>query len=374
MIIQATALPRVMICEGSAIAADGEQSPVATGNNQSAMEGTAAHELASAVLLGLITDPSEWIGKAVANGIFITDEMADHVRKYTDVLHGRTPTRYHVEVQTDHSFLIVGDTINIRGRADWIDWDETTATLRVDDFKYGYRLVEPDENWTLISHAIAYCLLYGLRPSRIVFTVHQPRPFHRDGPVREWEFSGDQLDEFRNTLYAFFERRGSAFTTSDHCRDCPIYANCPSAREASMNAVDVSRTIAVSEDIPNDVLSVYLDDVERAKDTLELMSKALTEIAIHRAQTGQYIPNYHVEMAYGHRAFGKDVTPGLLATMSGVALDKLQQTKTVTPAQAQRAGVSETIVNTFSKRPTIGLKLIREDVSKLASKLFAAKP
>lgn len=371
MIIQATNLPRVIACEGS-VAMERLDRPIAP-QSESAREGTAAHELASAVLYRHIADASERIGKQAANGIFITAEMADYVTRYTSALAARmfaVPPQVHVESNVDY----VLPNVEVHGRADFILWDAGTQTLYIDDFKYGFRLVEPDENWTLISHAIGYVIRERIQPKRIVFTIHQPRPHHPSGKsVRDWSISGDQLNEFLEFLRNFFETRGNSLTTGPHCYECPAYATCPAARAAETNAIDVSHAVAFTDDISNDDLAALLLDIERAADVLKSSEKALSELAQHRLERGDIIPGRALEIGYGNRQWKPGVTAGMLAMLSGVDIDKLSERKLKSPRQAELAKVPETVVNLFSQKPITGVKLIKQDISKAAAKAFGGQ-
>jgi hypothetical protein len=373
VIIQADKLPRLFVCEGSAEMEGATAPSEHATQSESAREGTAAHELASAVLLNLIPDAKTWLGKTLANGVIVTSDMADYVSRYVDVVGYRVVSSAHVEVNTDWG-VNFATGLQINGRADWIDFDGTT--LHVDDQKYGYRLVEPEMNWTLISHAIGFCKTYGVTPARIVFTIHQHRARHYLGPVREWIISGDQLAEFEADIIDKLTTRGSTLVTSEHCRDCAAYAICPAAREAEMNSIEASKSQAFTDEISNDALAVHLRDINRAIEVLGVAGRAYSELASHRIQNGQNVPDHALEMGQGNRVF-KGVTAARLSalTMGAVPVSALiEPEKLVTPAAAERAGVPAEIVAQYASRPSTGLKLVQRDVNKLAAKLFGGKP
>lgn len=379
--IQATNLPRLIACEDSADMAtrvNRDDVPLSA-DTDDAREGTAAHHIASAVLYGHNRSASEWLDRQTPNGVFVTAGMVEYATRYVSTLLARVyaaPPRVHIESSTDGYIQTIGESATINGRADYIAWDAASATLYIDDFKYGFRIVEPEENWTLIWHAIGYVMREQIRPARVIFTIHQPRPHHPDGPVRPWSISGDQLAEYHEFLRAFLEAMGDTLVTGSHCYECPAYAICRAAREAEMNAVDVSHSVALSDEMSNAALGVTLDDIERALQVLETSKKAFTELAAHRAAGGSQIPGRMLEPQYGNRAFKKGVSPGMLAMLTGLPIDKLTVSKIQTPHQVElalkAAGKPDAVVTQFAYRPMIGVKLVKRDISKAAAKAFGS--
>lgn len=370
--IQADKLPRIMACEGS-IVMDKPDLPV-TIPTESQLEGTAAHMLASAFLLRAIPSLDSWLGSRTPSGVLITSRIIDYVSKYTDAIESRPIAPTFVGVESVCDFVLIlpsAENVQFRCRCDHLQFDG--SVLYIDDFKSGFRWAEPEKNWTLIAHAIGYCQREQVLPSRVVFTIHQPQPYHFDGPIRPWEISGDQLAELHMELRDFFETRGTSLTTNPHCYKCPAYTGCPAARGAETNAIDYAQSIAFSDHLQNDDLSVNLDDVERAITVLEHMRDAFVELAQHRIEQGQTITNRMLEVNYGHSKFHSGITPEVMSALTGIPADKFAETKMVSPAAAKRAGAAVDIVNAMSSRPIIGKKLVRRDISEVAAKLFGGK-
>jgi len=369
-IITADELPRVMACVGSLAMDRPEGLPVAE-QSDAAREGTACHWLLSNVLTGVFPTPFERVGKQSPGGIFITSDMAEWVDEVVSAANRTFATMpiAHVEYNTDFS---VNPNVEIHGRADIIVWDEFTATLYIDDAKFGWRYVEPDENWTLIAHAIGYVSLHRIAPRRIVFTIHQPQPFHPLGMSRPWEISGDQLQEYLIDLQTKLAVPSNVLTTGPQCDTCPARFHCPAAREAGMNAIDMSYEGVIVDQLDNDALGHTLTAIDRAIDHLETMRDAYKEMATHRVKNGAIVGDgWVLENHYGKRKFPASLTPGALEMLTGVPADKLTEpAKLVSPARAEKAGASETTINLFAKAPYLGVKLVRRDIDKIAKKLL----
>jgi hypothetical protein len=377
MIITADELPRVIACEGSLTmpAPDG-YSPGA--QTPEAIEGTACHHVLANVLIGASDNAYQHIGRQTPNGVFITPELAEYVQRVADGitsrLYGVIRPDHHVETQTDFTPFFGFD---IHGRADHIAYDPVSETLYIDDAKFGYRIVEPDENWTLIAHAIGFCRWHNIRPKHIVFTIHQPRPFHPLGMSRAWPISIDQLDEYSTFLTEFFDDMGTALNTGPQCRNCRARAHCPSAREAGMNAIDVSRETATIETLDDTALDDTLEQIERATDHLKTLYDALSEVARHRIENnGVTLTKHGLEIAKGNRKWNGGATPSVVAMLAlsmGKVIDPATLTepaKLISPAQAEKLGAPQTVVNALTTRPTLGIRLIKRDLNKVASQLL----
>lgn len=346
-----------MVCNGSRLLA-GEIPP--TENTAARNEGTAAHYMASASFSGQFT-LSELIDRKASNGFIMSDDMAEHVGSYLDVIakYGATGK---LECETSHDFT---PHWVVNGRADFIGAIATELT--VIDFKYGWRIVEPQNNWTLISHAIGYLKQHReYIPRTIRFSIFQPRPYHPEGTLRSWIILYTELIELEAELSRSLCNPVDQLQTSNHCNNCHALANCPAARLAEMNAIDLTETV-YSDIIANEQLSFNLDNLNRASKMLKDRLDAFEELAKHRLKTGQVIANYSVEMGYGNSRWKDGIDTAMLNMLTG---KDLSNSKLVTPAEAKRRGVDEITVKALSERPITGIKLQRIKADAKAKKMF----
>lgn len=358
--IKADELPRFMTCNASRLMS----ALVPPQDDFTARdEGTAAHHMATQVFNGHHT-LEELIDRKAPNGVYMTSEMAQHVATYLTAISG-TYSFAGMEIDTSHDR---SPHWVVNGRCDWIGESRLSGDLNITDFKYGWRIVEPERNWTLISHAIGRLSQSGAvwNVQRINFNIYQPRPHHPDGPLRTWSITYPELTALYAEMNTALSAPSDQLVTSPHCHRCHALVSCPAARQAEMNAIDVSLT-AYEDTIDNATLSFNLDNLFRAQKMLEDRLKAFQELAKHRIQGGQVVDNYSVDLNYGHTAWKEGINAQALKVITG---RDLSVEKLVTPAEAKRRGVDETTIKTLTERPMIGVKLERVKADKKAARIF----
>lgn len=375
--ITADELPLFMACNGSRLLPPfelpGEVSSVTRD------EGNAAHWLAKVVFSEQHTI-EELTDRKAPNGIFITHEIAEHVREYVQMLRDmRVDPSDFSDMEVETSFG--NDQWRVNSRADHIfystvlAYDPTTNVVNnepnvlvINDFKYGWRIVEPQDNWTLIAHAIGFCLVRALTPSRIDLVIHQPRPHHRDGHVRVFSLTYEQLCAKYAELAAALSSPSETLRTGSHCGICKANNNCAAADVGMYNAVDVVMQTAISGNISDAALAQELDLLKRAQSMLNDRIAAREELAIHRIKSGGVVANYFLERELTNRQWKDGITLETLQAVTGKNL--AAPSKIVTPKQAERLGVLPDIVNMFAERRPKGLKLVRQDAQKKAERMF----
>lgn len=319
-------------------------------------EGNAAHWAAQQLFNGV--DLVE--GQFAPNGYAVTGEMLDHVQTYLSALDCG-------EMEAETSFGT--DHYRVNARCDHRKYRADMRHLFIDDFKYGWRIVPVENNWTLIAHAIGTVQFLPEPPLLITFGIHQPRPHHPDGKHRTWTIDYNHLQQLWTELHNVLTNPTDMLQTGPQCAKCPALATCPAARSASMNAIDAT-ALAFSDDLPNDVLSHELDVLRNAQATLENRLSAIEELTKHRLRAGQIIDNYALSQEYGHMRWKSGLNAEGLKLASGIDLSK---PGLVTPAEAKRRGVPETVVKALTERPTTGIKLIRQSIDERAKKLLSTR-
>lgn len=350
LITTATELPRLMRCIGSRLM----PAALPIEHRTEAMdEGNAADWLAEQLFAG----ESVAVGTKAPNGWVVTDDMVENVHVYLKALDCGA-----MQVETTHG----NDLYQVLGRADHIVFRD--RTLIVDDLKYGWRIVEPEMNWTLISHAIGWCIINGIVPDRIIFRIIQPRAYHPLGPVRAWVCDYTELQEYARQIATRLTEPTDELTTStEQCAKCHALAGCPAARRASMNAIDVVQDMAFSDDLPNDILAHEYEVLDQAADMVEMVRDARKELLTHRIQSGQVVQGYALQKRQGQRAWVAGMSGKALSATTGTDLTK---DGIVTPAEAERRGVDKAVVTALTSRPIIGVKLERIDADAIGRRIF----
>lgn len=359
--INAGDLPRFMACNGSRLMAASEPSSV--GDTSQRDEGIAAHHMAAAVFNGHQT-LDELIDRKAPNGVFMTSEMAQHVNDYLaicDAIYGK------MEVDTSHDF---SPHWVVNGRTDYVAYDQNIGHLSIDDFKYGWRIVEPENNWTLVSHAIGFIKQSGYAPpASISLGIFQPRPHHPDGPSRRITMDYGELTRLYDQMTAALCEPTDELRTSPHCAKCPALVPCAAARNAEMNSIDACHTV-FSDTISNELLSFSLDNLNRASDMIKARKEAFEELAKHRLTAGQVVDGYSAGMGLGNSRFKPGFDGPMLKIVTG---HDLTEQKLVTPAEAKRRGVLDCVLKAITERPPTGIKLERVKADKKAQRLLGTK-
>ncbi len=354
--LTATELPRFIACNGSITMPVNVPYNV---NDESRIEGNAAHWLIEQVHKRVHT-AIELIDRKANNGFSITGEMVEYCTPYLDA----TRDKGDVECETSYGD---GQFYQINGRADHIYYDPALRRLYISDFKYGYSIIEPENNWTLISHAIGWMFKnQNLPVTSVQLCIYQPRPHHPLGKIREHIYHVESIWLFWDQLHAILLNPTNTLNTSTHCKDCSARVNCPAAMKAEMNAVDVSE-MAYIADVDDITLGFLLDQIDRASEILKQGKKAYTELALHRLKAGKIVPGYGVEKDLTNKQWKEGITVDTAMMLTGKDLGKKQL---ITPKQAIDMGVSETAVNALCERKEKGVKLTRMNAATQVKKLF----
>lgn len=369
MQIAADELPRFMQCNGSQRFA---VAPLAGSDHDDTIrqEGIAVHYMITAVWNGEFADTTELVDRRAPNGVYMTVEMSEHADEYLGYLlrritdGGESPVASYPGAM-EHPLEIARHNYIVGCRPDYIRHNTVSDTLYVDDFKYGYSHVEPDDNWTLVAHAVAYQQTYGVAPRNYVFTIHQPRSYHHAGTVRFVRYSYQEIAErFAALNHALMNPRDSLHT-GPFCRNCAALHDCAAATAAAMNAVDTAGGL-FRDDWTDAKLAHAMVDLERAQAMIKQKAEALAELTTHRLRAGRVVGDYALVRSVGNRRWKDGLDPAVLQAMTGVDLSS--PAKAVSPAQAERRGVDSEIVAMLTDRPSTGTKLVRESATKRAKR------
>lgn len=348
----ATRLPRLMQCLGSY-----SMPPTAIETSDDTTvrdEGNAAHWLSLQLFKRYPITP----GTICYNGVVADEEMVQHVTRYVASLDQGG------DMEHNTSFTPNDKAWEVRARCDHYAFG--AETLTIDDLKYGYRSVSPEWNWTLIAHAIGVCLDAGWWPPVIILRIHQPRRYHPDGPIREWRLSGEELMQAYYRIDARLRAEATGLETGAECIKCPARFTCPAWREASMNAIDVSSD-TFDDQLSNDRLDSELTLLAHAETVIVERRKALEELVKYKIKSGEIFANYGTMEQFGHRKFKSNVNAAVLQSLTGIDCSK---PGTVTPAEAERRGVPESVIATLTERPSTGLKLVKMNEHERAMRLL----
>lgn len=313
-------------------------------DNPKALEGTQAHE----VNLALFT------GKPVPS--FATEEMLDGADLWCEALN---PYRDGMKCEERvNCFEIHPDNW---GTPDAWHYDESTATLRVWDYKFGHRHVEIYENWQLLNYAAGIWTSGGYNISNFELTIVQPRSYHSDGPVRSWTVNRADMEVYVVKLqkaWAAALLPEPATRTGKNCRDCSARHACPTLQEAALIAVDMSGH-NIPFDLTDNAIGRELHLLKSAQEVLEYRIDGLENEVLARIKQGKPIRGWMTKQGEGREKWAKPIDEVIaLGEMMGVDIKK---PTALTPKQAIKAGLPAELVRTYTEVPTGEIKLIADD-------------
>jgi hypothetical protein len=104
------------------------------------------------------------------------------------------------------------------------------GTLEVIDLKYGFQVVEPEENPQMIYYALAVAYEYEFNFETVRLTIIQPRASHEDGITRSHDMTMEELAEWAITFKEGVDRalkKDALLKSGTHCKYCPAITICP---------------------------------------------------------------------------------------------------------------------------------------------------
>lgn len=334
--------------------------------SEPAREGTAVGEYLSEMIRQRTDTPNFPVN--ASNGYFVNDEMKYYAREtYNRVL----STAGIQTVETEERIDWPADSTIIRGQFD-ISYVVGT-TLYVEDLKYGWGIVEAEENWQLLGYAIGQkfrLLNKGIYIDNIVITIHQPRPYHPKGSVRSWTITADELNSYYFKVIAQvreFTSNNKSLVTGSACKYCDAAAACPALNRAFHNAVDLVLRDYEEKELTNEDIAKLVSIIERAEDVIEIKSKSIKQLAINRLQNNQVIPGYGIAQKFGDRKWKDGVTAETIKMMTGFDIMKSDM---MSPNQAEKAGINKKLTEQLTIKANKGFDLTKINVNEQANKLF----
>lgn len=341
-----------------------------------AREGTAVGEYLTAMIKQKTETPA--FGITASNGYFVNDEMKYYaLETYRNIL----ATAQGNLIESEERIDWITDAGTVRGQFDisfvvggHIEGQHLIgATLHVEDLKYGWKIVDVEENWQLLGYAIGQhkrLLAKGIYVDNIVFRIHQPRPYHPDGKIREWTITTHELINYYHKIVAqlrLFQSPNKTLTTGSSCQYCDAAAACPALNKAFHNAVDIVMSDYTEKELSNQDLSDLIGILERAEDVIEIKAKSIKQLAVSRLQNNQMIPGYGMVQKFGDRKWKDGVTAESVKMMTGVDLMK---TEMMSPNQAEKAGVNKKLTEQLTMKPSKGFEITKINITEQADKLF----
>lgn len=335
--------------------------------SDAAREGTAAHWCAEQMFEG----NTDTIDKSAPNGVTITDEMWEGAREfYNEVfrtVNGYAPdvTMGHVQIEQRVDISIISD--GVFGTCD--AWVVTDKILQVWDFKFGRRPVEARNNLQLICYALGILDNLTIDVDHVQLHIVQPRAWHHRGPVRSYMATTSEILAYLPQLQEAAQRaiKGDGqFSTGDWCRYCRASIKCSAYRASSYNAVDVIDTVEPIE-LDDFALGLEIAMLRDAQSRIKDRLNSLEAEAVEKIRTGASVNGF--ALGNGRSSTAWTVENEDIYSIGELMGIDLRQDKPVTPLQAIKKGVDETVIKQYSKKIPGAVKLIPDDET-IAARVF----
>lgn len=365
-----------------------------------AREGSAAAWLADAVLNsedGITTE--DYLGETAPNGHQITPDMCYHVQGY---VHYVVAESHGLGFQSEKSFH--DPDIGLTGRLDTL-FIGSPQHLHIVDFKYGYRIVEPEMNWQFIAYGY---LALTKDVQTITFTVYQPRAQHPRGPIRsitydrvDFDFMCTDLERAAITC----QEQPDRATPGEHCNRCAKRSSCPALSANIYAGFEYMTTDVRNRSLTADELSAEIDFVEKLLRLVKDKHTGLQTELETRLESGEFIPDRHRVPVKSNRYFKTDIAkltalspeaiksvcsfddetirnltgcdPEIIRKLSTFSLDDLQELTTCdpfkpakkSPNELEKEGISPKIMDVLTTTRINGMKTVKHN-PKTIERLF----
>ena len=254
-----------------------------------AQEGTAAHGIAAAILLG-----QPWSCD--------NPEMLEAIHVYTAEIERLKSAINKPKIMVEHSFNLSELHDGLYGTGDCLIYDPEAKGLYVIDYKHGAGIpVEVEGNLQLRYYGLGALMTCGVAVDWVELIVVQPRCHHKNGPVRRERIDVMEMLEFSSQLKAdalATEDLSATPVPGDHCRFCPALKQCP-AVEKKANEI-AKKDFAVPT--PGATFSAEkLSETMSWFPVLRDYMKVVEEFAENHVMRGGSLPGYKLVAGRGSR-------------------------------------------------------------------------
>lgn len=281
----ASAAHRWLSCPGSI--ALSEKAPKVMRESAYATTGTEAHECLEFLLKNRHQDRRST--EAFARGKYPADMVIHAASARDEILKRANPhTWIFSETKSDLSHI----EPDMWGTADAV-LIESFGRLTVVDFKYGFQVVEPENNPQLMFYALGVAHEHHYNFKEVSVLIIQPRAPHEKGTVREWVIPLFELKKWEYTFKAgtvLAKGKDAPLKSGDHCKYCPAKVLCP---EISSKGLALARQV-FKDELPEASTTPIpeLDRILSAAPKIRMWLDAIEQHATQKLEEGHEIPGW----------------------------------------------------------------------------------
>lgn len=323
-------------------------------------EGEAAHWAGAQRLIG----QQIAVGQVAPNGVVLNVEMVEAADGYADHIQQRDKQHegYWIEQHIPHGPIHKDNY----GTPDYVSY--ANESLSIDDFKYGHGFVSEIGNYQLINYAALKAHELGIFDDdslKVTMTIHQPRCYHRRGPVRSWTTTLGALrpyfDELRNAFNWATQLDAPVIARDpEACRGCSARFDC----EANLMAVGPDVDLAYDSTplkLSPLAMAVELRKLRRAEKMIKARREGIEQAITSKIQRGQSVPFFSIGHTKGRTVFNADAREMGVVEVAAAYGAKIEKAALITPLQAIKAGVPEDVIKMYSHAQSGAAELVEDD-------------
>lgn len=329
------------------------------GDSPESLEGTAAHWVLSETIAH--RTPAE--NTLAPNGIMVTGEMLDGAELACEAMWNRPSLgQWHVE----ETVKIPSIHPDCFGTPDVWAYSVGNAHLEIVDYKFGHGFVDEYFNAQGLLYMLGILETLKFQVSNpllvtVSFTIVQPRCFYRGAPVRTHNYTvrdaADYIVKLENAAQLAM-RPAPRATTNVECDHCPGRHACSALQEAAYSDAEFAND-RQPHDLSPGAAALELRMLERAYDRLGARVEGLRELTLANLRAGKRVPHYRAEPGRGRVQW--NATPEQIITIGQLLGKDLSKPGVVTPVQAKKIGIDDSVISAYSAITPGSLKLIPEN-------------
>lgn len=329
-----------------------------------AAQGTVAHECL-AQLLRYGTMPA--LGSVITqDGHAITVDEDMHYgaqMAYNVILAWNTPVTIEQGLPCHSIHRECGGTPDVRG---YVVGD---GLIRLLDYKYGFGIVDPFENWQLLSYLSGYLDELGIHDLSVgvEFTIVQPRASHRDGPIRTWSFLASDVRAQFNIMRTKCEEASSdkaMCTPGAHCyqQRCSAAQGCDALHRSTYNTLAYIRK-PEAFDLDPQAAAREFRLLKEAESIIRARKEGLEVRVMSDVEKGIVNPYYVVGNINKHRAWKPGMENAAIGIGALYGKNLCQPRRAMSPSQAEKemGAVDAALIKDCWYKPVGERKLVEFD-------------
>ena len=363
---------RRMACPGSLKAEErfpDESSPFAE-------LGTAAHELGEHCLENNIEDVALCIGGSF-NDHIVDDNMATAVQTYVNFVRATEAEEAPALLRLEQRFSLedLDPPMPMFGTSDCTIYGKETGNLWIIDYKHGQGVaVDVEDNAQLKYYALGAVLKIGNKaPINQVHTaIVQPRASHRDGSIRTYSYTKDEILDFGTDLIDAARAAlapDAPLIAGDHCKFCKAAGVCSALRgNALAVAQDEFGVIKSVDDLTPEEIGAYMDKLPLVEEWI----KSLRRHAHTMLEAGTSVPGFKLVEKRPTRRWKNQEELLDWAASENLEDEEIFEKKIKSPAQIEKVVGKKNVPSDLIMSVSTGLSMVPDTDRRPPAALLAS--